>query len=181
MTCYYFQLTERQVTPLESWGGLPPVLCQGRRMEVRRGVLRCSSRKLRSSSLVELVAENTKNEQTKTVQTKGMSWDEVHTWLVVRSLSAVSKKFQAGLRILRRVWHLTWKRRSGLALTFAVGPRLRSRYTAWQRDKKITTVSVRRDRCVSFFCFIFELTATQRMPKRAAHTKRCWLITAVFF
>lgn len=39
-------------------------------MEVRRGVLRCSSRKLRSSSFVELVADN---------KDKGISQDKVRT------------------------------------------------------------------------------------------------------
>lgn len=51
------------MSPLESGGGRPPVLCQGSRMEVRRGVLRCSSRKLRSSSFVELVALDTNRRQ----------------------------------------------------------------------------------------------------------------------
>lgn len=48
------------------------MLCQGRRIEVRRGVLRCSSRKLRSSSLVELVAVDEDSELQFRAQTENI-------------------------------------------------------------------------------------------------------------
>lgn len=51
-------------------------------MDVRRGVLRCSSRKLRSSSFVELVADN---------KDKGISQDKVRTDF---GTSAIRRKFQ---------------------------------------------------------------------------------------
>lgn len=88
---------------------------------------------------------------THTKRTTEMSWDEVHTWLFVPSPSAVSEKFQAGAENL--AVRLTSHVETTEQLSFDICSLLEAPQTLaeiW----KITTLSVRQDRCVSCFWFV---------------------------
>lgn len=143
-------------SPLESWGGLPPVLCQGRRMDVRRGVLRCSSRKLRSSSFVELVAVDRDTE----IKRK---WSRHIGALTIKSKTEkhTQVKFCGTSGISERGW--VRKVASQCALTFAVCSRHCVQVPVYCRRKNNSIPKSRQK--YSFFLW-FELTATHNIVVR---------------